>query len=112
MRIVRFVETYEDTIVEWAVPRWGMLVDQVVYPLAQAPYLDPLEDGVYAPNIHGDPIAYDDVTLLAPVRPRKIVCVGRNYAAHAAELGNEVPTEPLVFLKPPTVLIGPNEEVV
>src|SRR6266571_5047765 len=53
-----------------------------------------------------------DVRLLAPVEPSKIVCVGRNYAAHAAELGNEVPKEPLIFLKPSTSIIGPGEPVV
>jgi 2-keto-4-pentenoate hydratase/2-oxohepta-3-ene-1,7-dioic acid hydratase in catechol pathway len=51
------------------------------------------------------------VRLLAPVEPGKIVCVGRNYAAHAAELGNEVPKEPLIFLKPPSAIIGPGEPV-
>ena len=45
-------------------------------------------------------------------RPSKIVCVGRNYAAHAAELGNEVPGEPLIFLKPSSSLIGPGEAIV
>ena len=45
-------------------------------------------------------------------RPSKIVCVGRNYAAHAAELGNEVPSEPLIFLKPSSSLIGPGEAIV
>lgn len=53
-----------------------------------------------------------DVRLLAPVEPGKIVCVGRNYAAHAAELGNEVPKEPLIFLKPPSAIVGPGEPVV
>jgi 2-keto-4-pentenoate hydratase/2-oxohepta-3-ene-1,7-dioic acid hydratase in catechol pathway len=53
-----------------------------------------------------------DVRLLAPVDPGKIVCVGRNYAAHAAELGNEVPKEPLIFLKPPSAIIGPGEAIV
>lgn len=53
----------------------------------------------------------DDVRLLAPVDPGKIVCVGRNYAAHAAELGNEVPKEPLIFLKPPSAIIGPGEPI-
>src|SRR5690348_18114680 len=52
-----------------------------------------------------------DVRLLAPAEPSKIVCVGRNYAAHAAELGNEVPKEPLIFLKPPSSIIGPGEPV-
>jgi 2-keto-4-pentenoate hydratase/2-oxohepta-3-ene-1,7-dioic acid hydratase in catechol pathway len=54
----------------------------------------------------------DDLPLLAPVNPGKIVCVGRNYAAHAAELGNEVPKEPLIFLKPPSSIIGPDEPIV
>jgi 2-keto-4-pentenoate hydratase/2-oxohepta-3-ene-1,7-dioic acid hydratase in catechol pathway len=53
-----------------------------------------------------------DVRFLAPVNPGKIVCVGRNYAAHAAELGNEVPKEPLIFLKPPSAIIGPGEAIV
>ena len=53
-----------------------------------------------------------DVRLLAPVEPTKIVCVGRNYAAHAAELGNEVPKEPLMFLKPPSSIVGPGEPIV
>jgi len=46
--------------------------------------------------------------LLAPVHPSKIICVGRNYRDHAAELGNEVPKEPLLFLKPPSSLLAPN----
>lgn len=54
----------------------------------------------------------EDLQLLAPVAPRKIVCVGRNYAAHAAELGNEVPKEPLIFLKPPSAIIGHDEPIV
>jgi len=44
--------------------------------------------------------------------PSKIVCVGRNYVAHAAELGNEVPSEPLIFLKPPSALIGAGDAIV
>ncbi|HST73590.1 MULTISPECIES: fumarylacetoacetate hydrolase family protein [Kocuria] len=53
-----------------------------------------------------------DVRLLAPVIPRsKIVCVGRNYADHAAELGNELPTSPLLFLKPNTAVAGPGDPV-
>ncbi len=46
------------------------------------------------------------------ITPSKIVCVGRNYAAHAAEFGNEVPTEPLLFLKPPSSLVGGGEAIV
>ena len=53
-----------------------------------------------------------DVKLVAPVTPSKIVCVGRNYAEHAAELGNEVPTEPLLFLKAPSAIINSGEPIV
>jgi 2-keto-4-pentenoate hydratase/2-oxohepta-3-ene-1,7-dioic acid hydratase in catechol pathway len=54
-----------------------------------------------------DPISLAEASLLPPVRPSKIVCVGRNYREHAAELGNEVPTEPLIFFKPTTALNSP-----
>lgn len=54
----------------------------------------------------GASLALADRKRLAPVDPRKILCVGRNYAAHAKELGNEVPAEPLLFLKPSSALIG------
>jgi 2-keto-4-pentenoate hydratase/2-oxohepta-3-ene-1,7-dioic acid hydratase in catechol pathway len=50
--------------------------------------------------------------LLPPVTPSKIVCVGRNYREHAKELGNEVPTEPLLFLKPPSSLLKPMGAIV
>jgi len=54
----------------------------------------------------------DDVRLLAPVLPRsKVVAVARNYAKHAAEFGNDVPTEPLFFLKPNTAVIGPGDTI-
>ena len=48
---------------------------------------------------------------MAPVAPSKVLCIGRNYAAHAAELGNEVPTTPLIFLKPPSAIIGPGQPI-
>jgi len=54
-----------------------------------------------------EPIAMEEAALLAPVRPSKIVCVGRNYREHAAELGNEVPKEPLIFFKPSSSLLAP-----
>ena len=53
-----------------------------------------------------------DVKLLAPVLPRsKVVAIGRNYAAHAAEMGNDLPEEPLMFLKPNTSVIGPGDSI-
>lgn len=56
--------------------------------------------------------AISDCTLLAPVRPSKIVGVGRNYRDHAAELGNEVPAAPLLFLKAPSALLAPGASIV
>jgi 2-keto-4-pentenoate hydratase/2-oxohepta-3-ene-1,7-dioic acid hydratase in catechol pathway len=55
--------------------------------------------------------ALADVRLLSPILPSKVVCVGRNYAEHAAEHGSDVPTEPLLFLKPSTSVIGPNDAI-
>jgi 2-keto-4-pentenoate hydratase/2-oxohepta-3-ene-1,7-dioic acid hydratase in catechol pathway len=59
----------------------------------------------------GDEVPVDDVRLLAPVLPSKVVCVGKNYAAHAAEFDTEVPEEPLIFLKPSTSVIGPGDAI-
>jgi 2-keto-4-pentenoate hydratase/2-oxohepta-3-ene-1,7-dioic acid hydratase in catechol pathway len=58
------------------------------------------------------PIPLSEARLLAPVNPSKIVCVGRNYRDHAAELGNEVPKDVLIFLKPPSSLLGPEGQIV
>ncbi len=55
---------------------------------------------------------FSTADLLAPVAPSKIVCVGRNYAAHAKELGNAVPESPLLFLKPPSALLDPGGVIV
>ena len=66
-----------------------------------------------APQLTGEKFPLEEVRLLAPVIPRsKVVGVGRNYAEHASELGNAVPQEPLLFLKPNTSVIGPDEPIV
>jgi 2-keto-4-pentenoate hydratase/2-oxohepta-3-ene-1,7-dioic acid hydratase in catechol pathway len=71
---------------------------------------DPMFAG-YDPT--GERVPVRDVTLLAPSIPRsKVVAVGRNYRAHAAEFGNEVPAEPLLFLKPNTSVVGPGDAIV
>jgi 2-keto-4-pentenoate hydratase/2-oxohepta-3-ene-1,7-dioic acid hydratase in catechol pathway len=72
-------------------------------------------------RIEGDPfsefhrsepsIPLAEVSLLAPERPGKIICVGRNYAEHAREQNAEIPTTPLLFLKPPTAVIGPDQAI-
>lgn len=72
---------------------------------------DPI--GTIIPNfIPPDRVPLAEAELLAPVHPHKIICVGRNYSEHAAELGNEVPTEPLLFLKPPSSVVGPGDNIV
>jgi 2-keto-4-pentenoate hydratase/2-oxohepta-3-ene-1,7-dioic acid hydratase in catechol pathway len=59
----------------------------------------------------GEEIPLAEVELLAPILPSKIVAVGKNYAAHAAEFGMSVPEEPLLFLKPSTAVIGPGDPI-
>ena len=60
----------------------------------------------------GETYQYADVQLLPPVTPSKIVCVGRNYSEHARELGNDVPSQPLLFLKAPSSVIGDGDAIV
>lgn len=79
------------------------------------------DDGLTVAEIDGHPFgevrftgqrwALADVRLFSPILPSKVVCVGRNYAEHAAELGNEVPAEPMLFLKPSTSVIGPHDKI-
>jgi len=72
----------------------------------------PFGPGTEAPKLTGARYPVEDVRLLAPVLPSKIVAIGRNYAEHARELGNEVPAEPLIFLKPSTSVVGPGDSIV
>ncbi len=98
MKIARF--SHQDAIA------YGIVDDDELVQLAG----DPMFAG-YEPT--GRRIPIGDVALLAPVIPRsKVVAVGRNYRAHAEEFGNEVPTEPLLFLKPNTAVIGPGDAIV
>lgn len=71
---------------------------------------NPLSGASAAKKISGLSLA--DATLLAPVHPSKIVCIGRNYREHAAELGHDVPKEPLIFLKPPSALLDPGKNII
>ncbi len=63
------------------------------------------------PNFTGKRWPLADVRLLAPILPSKVIAVGRNYAKHAAEFGNEVPTDPMLFIKPSTTVIGPHATI-
>ncbi|MFT4281043.1 fumarylacetoacetate hydrolase family protein [Microbacterium sp.] len=98
MRIARF--SHDEKI------RFGIIDEGDVVVLAG----DPLFSGF---DTTGERIPVSDVTLLAPVIPRsKVVCVGKNYRDHAAEMGGEAPAEPLLFLKPNTSVIGPGDVIV
>jgi 2-keto-4-pentenoate hydratase/2-oxohepta-3-ene-1,7-dioic acid hydratase in catechol pathway len=85
-------------------PAWGVVSNDEVLGLPDGPF-DPLRTGDSLGSL-------DDLPLLAPAMPSKIVCVGRNYAAHAAEHGADVPPEPLLFLKPPSAVIAPGAGIV
>ena len=108
MRIARFT-TGED-------PQYGVVTGEV------DEFGQPAEDSVVV-ALAGDPLyvgiklldqqhRLEDVRLLAPVLPRsKVVGIGKNYAAHAAEMGSDLPAEPLMFLKPNTSVVGPGDPI-
>ncbi|MFC7495812.1 MULTISPECIES: fumarylacetoacetate hydrolase family protein [unclassified Nocardioides] len=108
MRIARFT-TGED-------PMYGVVtgeLDEFGQPDPESAVValagDPLYVGV---KLLDQEFRLEDVRLLAPVLPRsKVVAIGRNYAAHAAEMGNDVPAEPLMFLKPNTSVVGPGDPI-
>jgi 2-keto-4-pentenoate hydratase/2-oxohepta-3-ene-1,7-dioic acid hydratase in catechol pathway len=86
-------------------PRYAVVEGSNVHPLSTAAF--PLDKT--ARSAHG--LSLDEVTMLAPVQPSKIVCVGRNYREHAAELGNKMPDEPLLFLKAPSSIIASGDRI-
>jgi 2-keto-4-pentenoate hydratase/2-oxohepta-3-ene-1,7-dioic acid hydratase in catechol pathway len=87
-----------------AAPLYGLMEGHQVKEITEAPWKEwSRSEGIW-------PVK--EVQLAAPVEPSKIVCIGRNYAAHAAELGNEMPKEPMMFLKAPSSMIGPEEAIV
>ena len=87
MRLVRFLHP------QFPGPMKGVLVGETI-------------------KVDEEAVPLSDARLLSPCTPTKIICLGRNYAAHAKELGNEVPERPLFFFKPPSAVIGPEEEIV
>ncbi|WP_405375732.1 MULTISPECIES: fumarylacetoacetate hydrolase family protein [unclassified Microbacterium] len=98
MRIVRY--SRNDVI------RYGIIDEKEIVELAG----DPIFAGF---ETTGERIPVGEITLLAPSIPRsKIVCVGKNYRDHAAEMGGEAPSEPMLFFKPNTSVIGPNDAIV
>jgi 2-keto-4-pentenoate hydratase/2-oxohepta-3-ene-1,7-dioic acid hydratase in catechol pathway len=98
VRIARF--SHQDAI------RYGIVDEKDLVVLAG----DPMFAGF---ETTGERVPLGDATLLAPVIPRsKVVAIARNYRDHAAELGNEVPPEPMLFLKPNTSVIGPGDAII
>ena len=96
MRIIRYVKGDSEA-------RYGWVLDDKIGEIDGSPY------GEFQREEADIPI--DAVKLLAPVTPSKIVCIGRNYAAHVEEHDAQIPESPLVFLKPPSAIIGPGEEI-
>jgi 2-keto-4-pentenoate hydratase/2-oxohepta-3-ene-1,7-dioic acid hydratase in catechol pathway len=85
---------------------------RILHGILKEEFLFPLKGSIFRDFKIGDsPIPMGEVKLLPPVEPSKIVAVGRNYRDHAKELGNAVPEEPLLFLKPSTAVIGPHDEI-
>jgi 2-keto-4-pentenoate hydratase/2-oxohepta-3-ene-1,7-dioic acid hydratase in catechol pathway len=101
MRIIRYQ-------IEKDIPQFGWVLED--------------SEGIRAGPIEGSPyrefrrleaeISLEDITLLAPAQPSKIIGVGRNYAAHAKEQDAEVPEVPMIFLKPPSSVIGPMNPII
>lgn len=91
-------------------PAYGLLQDHLIYTFEGDPFAAPLDLSAGATGQVVGTI--DEVELLPPCRPTKIVAVGNNYVEHAAELGNAVPSEPLLFFKPPSAVVGPGVPIV
>lgn len=102
MKICRFTSTAHNSAPRYAV------IDEGENNLRPIVGDDPF---VSDPALEENSVPLSQVQLLAPVAPSKIVCVGRNYKDHAAELGNPLPPEPLLFLKPPSSIIAHGEAI-
>lgn len=87
-------------------PRFAAVLGATVFPLP-----DDYNFGNITIPTNAGMLPLTEVKLLAPVAPSKIVCVGRNYQEHAAELGNKMPDEPLLFLKAPSAVIASDDQI-
>jgi len=96
MKIVRFAHEGAE--------QWGLLEDDKVRVLPAGPF------GDIVPSLHAIPL--ENVKLLAPVKPGKLVCVGLNYVLHARESGLTLPDEPMLFMCSPEAIIGPGDAIV
>lgn len=100
MKICRFTEGNGGGI------HWGIIEGSAVMELDRSPF-----DGPYAIK-KGEEWELGKVRLLSPVSPSKVVAIGLNYRAHAAEFDKELPEEPMLFMKPSTSVIGPGDFII
>ena len=103
MRIVRF--TSGDR------PKYGILDGDSVRSLHTSPFARSRSTN-YQPDFDGGIYRLDETKFLAPCIPSKLICLGVNYRSHAIETGLAIPAVPLIFLKPPTAVIGPEDKIV
>jgi len=89
----------------------GKVEGDKIYPLATGDKLIDLLAMPKLPEANDNPFDLADVDIQAPLIPRKIICIGKNYAEHAAETGSEVPKTPLIFAKYPTCVTGTGEQI-
>lgn len=98
MKYVRFLDNSKEI-------RFGFIEEEKVR-LLDGPFLDSNS------NPTDSLLLIDEITLLAPVEPSKIICVGLNYALHAQELDHALPEDPVIFMKPQTSVIGPDAQII
>jgi 2-keto-4-pentenoate hydratase/2-oxohepta-3-ene-1,7-dioic acid hydratase in catechol pathway len=99
MRLIRYLED--------RLPVYGWILSQT-----DEPMIGPIEGSPFGEFRRLEAVKpLNSVRLLAPIRPNKIICVGLNYSVHAKEMGVELPEVPLIFLKPPSAIIGPEEQI-
>src|SRR3979411_1702668 len=94
--------------------RYGLVeaskgVDHITHVLSTPP--EQVGNLKSVPTEQIEPLPFLETLLLVPLQPSKIVCVGRNYRGHAAEMGSEIPKEPLLFFKPPSSLLDPGQNI-
>jgi 2-keto-4-pentenoate hydratase/2-oxohepta-3-ene-1,7-dioic acid hydratase in catechol pathway len=92
-------------------PRYGLLDGNSIHSLKTRPFAR-RGSASFQPSLDGQKYRLDEVKVLAPCTPSKVICLGVNYRSHAIETGLAIPPVPLIFLKPPTAVIGPEDKIV
>ena len=103
MKFCRFVPKSAG-VASRVLPSYGLIEGEIIQGISGPPWREWSREEAS--------LSMREARLLAPVEPSKIVCVGRNYAAHASEMGGSVPKEPMIFLKTPSSIVGTEEPIV